>query len=126
MCLLIYADCYRKLYGTEYKGTRSSTLSGIKCQRWSEITPHHHTLDDPDRYPDGSVAEASNYCRNPHQEDTGRRRPWCFTVDKDVEWEYCDVPMCDDACKSGNFLSFNQSLNLPGDHTHLQGKWEVS
>merc|ERR1719162_906324 len=33
-----------------------------------------------------------NYCRNP---DTATKdKPWCFTVDPSVPWEYCEVPEC--------------------------------
>ena len=32
-----------------------------------------------------------NYCRNPE----GRgERPWCYTTDPEVRWEYCSVPAC--------------------------------
>jgi len=26
--------------------------------------------------------------------DGAKDKPWCFTVDPEVEWEYCDVPEC--------------------------------
>ena len=42
----------------------------------------------------GSIAMClyvvSNYCRNPGS----TARPWCYTVDKNKRWEYCDVPLC--------------------------------
>ena len=71
------------------------TLSGRKCQNWNSGDPHHHSYNKVYLFADPDVDEASNFCRNPHQEETGRVRPWCLTVDEDVEWEYCDVPQCD-------------------------------
>ena len=39
---------------------------------------------------DGSVAKAENKCRDPD----GTGTPWCYTTNKDVKWEYCDIPIC--------------------------------
>ena len=45
-------------------------------------------------FPDESVLDAVNYCRNP---DPMLRTegPWCFTTDADLVWDYCNVPICD-------------------------------
>ena len=32
-----------------------------------------------------------NYCRNPGEKG---ERPWCFTINRTIRWEYCDVPHC--------------------------------
>ena len=74
-------------------GTLSITVSGKTCQAWSSNTPHEPnevSLVDAN-YPDGSRAAAENYCRNPDR-DTGG--PWCYTMDPNTEWEFCDVPLC--------------------------------
>jgi len=42
-------------------------------------------------YPDGSVAAANNYCRNPDGSAVGL---WCYTTDPSVRWEPCDVALC--------------------------------
>ena len=43
-------------------------------------------------FPDNTVEDASNYCRNPI---IGfKAGPWCYTVDRNVRWESCDVPVC--------------------------------
>ena len=42
-------------------------------------------------YPDGSVTDASNYCRNPDNWDGGL---WCYTMDPNNIWERCSVPAC--------------------------------
>ena len=47
-------------------------------------------MTDPAMYPEDSLEEAANFCRNPDKVET----VWCYTVDPDVRWEYCDVPMC--------------------------------
>ena len=32
-----------------------------------------------------------NYCRQP---EIDGERAWCYTMDPDERWEYCDVPEC--------------------------------
>ena len=71
------------------------TESGIKCQRWNTNSPH--TLDAkfsvPSNFPDATMVEASNYCRNPiFTGDTAQ--PWCYTTNPGKRWENCDVPKC--------------------------------
>merc|ERR1719386_211696 len=58
------------------------TSSGRKCLNW--ITQGTYT---------GTTEGIGNheYCRNP---GGSKERPWCFTQDPNVEWEYCDVPEC--------------------------------
>ncbi|XP_064174550.1 hepatocyte growth factor-like isoform X1 [Anguilla rostrata] len=76
--------------GQNYKGTRSVTKSGVRCQAWASTMPHEHKyLHVRDRKTD----LAENYCRNPDNETTG---PWCFTVDPDQRHETCAVPQCSD------------------------------
>ncbi len=72
----------------KYTGTSSVTQSGRTCQAWASQTPHLHTLGSTDReFPDDSVQEASNYCRDPDYSGA----LWCFTTDPDVQWEYCKI-----------------------------------
>lgn len=40
------------------------------------------------RYPDKGLDD--NYCRNPD----GHHRPWCFTMDPNTRWEYCNIKVC--------------------------------
>ena len=81
-------DCYTdEDLGIHYNGTVNVTESGRICQRWDADTPQFHPLTSLYRpYLDGH-----NYCRNPE----GRgKRPWCYTTDSNVRWEYCDVAFC--------------------------------
>merc|ERR1711931_1113 len=71
--------------GVDYRGTKSVTLSGKTCQKWSTQTPHDHDYKPKD-YPELQ----ENYCRNPDGEEDGG--PWCYTTDPNERWEYCLRP----------------------------------
>ncbi|XP_040523873.1 plasminogen [Gallus gallus] len=81
-------ECYRGT-GLNYRGTASITVSGRKCQAWNSKSPHDHGKT-PEKFPNADLRE--NYCRNPD----GDSRPWCFTTDPSVHWEYCSLKKCDD------------------------------
>jgi len=74
-------------------GMVSVTVNGKQCQKWSSNTPHpvSSRFSRDELFPDGSVAAAENYCRNPASDPYG---PWCYTMDPDMEWAQCDVPLC--------------------------------
>jgi len=38
------------------------------------------------------IRNSSNFCRNPG--GYGLNGPWCFTTNRTLRWEYCDVPRC--------------------------------
>jgi len=91
---LFCPDCKLTKEGNEYTGKRTTTVNGKLCQQWSSNTPHvqaHYVTNA--NFPDGSIAAAENYCRNPDPSWTGG--VWCHTTDPSVRWESCDVPMCD-------------------------------
>ena len=77
-------QCYRTSYGPGrlYEGNKNVTISGRACQMWASQKPHKHSYK--------WLKSESNYCRNPGS----TARPWCYTVDKNKRWEYCDVPLC--------------------------------
>ena len=77
------------MMGTEYTGRKVVTINGRSCQMWASQAPQTHTVFT--NLPDGSEANAANFCRNPDNEPNG---PWCYTTDSTVRWEYCDVPFC--------------------------------
>ena len=73
--------------GLSYHGSINTTYSGRVCQKWVAASPHAHPLTPLNR----PNLEGNNYCRNP---DGRGDRPWCYTTDPEVRWEYCDVPAC--------------------------------
>jgi hypothetical protein len=88
-----YTDtCYQVGLAHLYNGRVSETVNGIECQRWDSNTPHkpQSSLIRADKFPEYSVADASNYCRDPSK--TGR--PWCYTNDPNDRWDFCKVPSC--------------------------------
>ncbi|XP_078598826.1 uncharacterized protein LOC144874494 isoform X2 [Branchiostoma floridae x Branchiostoma japonicum] len=82
------ADClYTVTNGGDYRGNVSVTESGLSCQPWNSQSPHRHVYTPAD-YPQGGLEQ--NFCRNPD----GKNRPWCFTTDPSVRFEYCNVSLC--------------------------------
>jgi len=92
LALSVAQDCKVDERGGEYQGITSVTENGRECQRWDSNEPHApwHTYND-DLFVDGSMSAAENYCRSIEDSD---ERPWCYTMDPEVRWEYCDIPLC--------------------------------
>ncbi|XP_078666203.1 uncharacterized protein LOC144908469 isoform X3 [Branchiostoma floridae x Branchiostoma belcheri] len=86
-------ECLTDSEGTSYRGTIQHTKSGLTCQRWDTSFPHKHEYLE--KYPNSGLDE--NYCRNPDGQPDAER-PWCYTTDPDVRWEYCDIQECIDGC----------------------------
>ncbi|CAG0883081.1 unnamed protein product [Darwinula stevensoni] len=95
-----YPECLKTEKGKEYMGIKNKTKTGKDCLRWDSkpygkpddfesmmFYGEHFLNEDPGSH--------ENYCRNPAL----RERPWCFVLDLDIQWEYCDIPMCDDRGK---------------------------
>ena len=96
-------DCKKTKKGIGYIGNIAKTESGKDCQRWDSNSPHEvSTSITADKFPDSSIGEAENKCRNP---DNGER-PWCYTNDPNIRWEYCNVPLCDGKFYSTRFFRF--------------------
>ncbi|KAK3589343.1 hypothetical protein CHS0354_009984 [Potamilus streckersoni] len=81
-------DCVRN--SEKYTGKRNCTISGLTCQAWKWKYPHDHRYI-AENFPDGSISEAGNYCRDPN----GSGTLWCYTTDSGIRSEPCDVPKCD-------------------------------
>ncbi|CAG0901102.1 unnamed protein product [Darwinula stevensoni] len=113
----VYPECRKTERGKEYVGKRNETVTGKECLRWdskpygkpNDFESHFEgkTLySKPYGKPNDFVATLlyeehffnedsgshENYCRNP----TLKERPWCFISDSKIEWEFCDIPLCDD------------------------------
>ncbi len=73
-------------------GTLAVTIHGKSCQRWDSQTPHSHDRKNTDKFPDASLSDAANYCRNPDNEPNG---PWCYTTHPYTRWQHCDVQFCE-------------------------------
>ena len=80
--------------GHSYTGQIAVTKNGLTCQRWDTQTPHKFTAaNDPKHFPDNTLSDASNFCRNPTITDNDPT-PWCYTTDPDTRFEYCTIPAC--------------------------------
>ncbi|XP_072512606.1 plasminogen [Salminus brasiliensis] len=78
--------------GSDYRGTKAKTKSGILCQRWESTFPHKPNIT-PRTHPKADLE--SNYCRNPDGDKGG---PWCYTTDSEKRWEHCDIQDCTEEC----------------------------
>ena len=72
--------------GTSYAGDVFVTSNGTICQDWVSQSPHEHFTSRPEL-----LHQASRDCRNP---GGSGERPWCYTIDSSIRWEYCDPPQC--------------------------------
>jgi len=81
-------ECRKDAMGKMYRGKVNVTKSGIPCQEWGSQSPHKHSRT-PKRY----KGLFKNYCRNPDGESEG---PWCYTMDKKIRFESCNIPFCQD------------------------------
>ncbi|XP_053196527.1 muscle, skeletal receptor tyrosine-protein kinase [Scomber japonicus] len=77
--------------GRFYQGSINVTRSGKPCQPWSEQVPHQHRLS-VDVIPE--LKNSGNHCRNPGGISD---KPWCYTTNPNILWEYCAVPQCGQA-----------------------------
>ena len=97
--MLIFITYYYHYYcltvcikSTKYVGHRNGTKSNRVCQNWASQYPHSHFHGSHDfEFPDGSVAAAQNYCRDP----TNDGLIWYYTTDPNKRIEACDFKICD-------------------------------
>jgi len=89
-----HAECRITEDGHEYFGRMNTTWRGEQCQSWSSNTPNVQDPEDiiDENFPDGSVAAAENYCRNPRPDSMSEL--WCHTIVEDVIYAPCDIPLC--------------------------------
>ncbi|XP_047245164.1 hepatocyte growth factor a isoform X2 [Girardinichthys multiradiatus] len=79
-------ECYED-NGEMYRGTLSTTRSGIPCADWS---PHINSGDSHSTI--SHVGLERNHCRNPDRDKHG---PWCYTSPNNrLVWDYCKLKQC--------------------------------
>ena len=81
--------CGDQNFAWDYTGITIRTASGYDCQRWDRQTPHWHGMTEVAMFPDDSMDEASNYCRQYHGVEVGYL--WCHTTHPNVRWEHCSL-----------------------------------
>jgi len=99
-------ECLILRNGYRYEGNVRVTVSGKNCQAWNLNTPHANLYIDSAEFPDGSSKLAENKCRNPSWNSTVDRYldgVWCYTMDPDLPFEACDVPLCG-TCNKKDFI----------------------
>ena len=104
--------CTWSTSGREYSGRIDMTVSGQKCVNWSRSFHKSDAFgfqykgrwiykhDLLSMFPDHSLDEAANYCRNPTRDPCG---PWCYTSYADNSREYCNIPECSNSNKAGQY-----------------------
>ena len=90
--------------GLRYRGYTNTTVSGTKCDMWSNDYPQFN---------------GHNYCRNPD----GQEKPWCFSRDTELGWEQCNIPQCVPSEDVERDLIDHHGLTYKGEAlTGLSGK----
>jgi hypothetical protein len=108
------ASCKTSAVGWQFVGDLTTTILGYTCQAWAAQYPQLHTMTKDSMFPDGSVAEAANKCRNPDRYKGG---PWCYTTNPAKRWDLCDVPFCPSRAstmvtKSGDYVAIAMDTRL--------------
>ena len=95
LCDAADSNCKSNRRGVEYRGKTNVAENGKKCLSWNNqyVRLYQHHKDS--NFPDGSVVEASNYCRNPpHRHGLYGYTAFCFVNKKDVDPVSCCTPLC--------------------------------
>ncbi len=76
--------------GRDYRGTISTTETGLSCLPWNRV-PGVRTSDHLE------LTGGHNYCRNPKTAGSGvedREEPWCYANHEMTFKETCGIPKC--------------------------------
>ena len=88
-------ECRKDEEGLTYMGTQSRTRFNTICQRWTEHVPHDHVRRSAQLYPDKTIEDAENYCRNNRFAEAIFDEPvWCLTMNPNIRYEGCYIPKC--------------------------------
>ena len=60
-------------------------------QKFQNIKYFHIYRRSPHKPSKWPAIRRHNYCSNPDNDPKGA---WCYTIDKNTRWEYCDIPRC--------------------------------
>ena len=75
--------------GESYGGIAKRTKYGDSCRTWN--SPEIGFWFSDEEISRLGPLQGNRYCRNPD----GAATPWCLVEDE--EYEYCDIPKCDEA-----------------------------
>jgi len=67
------------------------------------MSPNNHRFTSDENFPDDSVKDAANYCRNPDNYENG---PWCYLAET-TGYEVCGIPYC---ATTGNTCHLQQVI----------------
>lgn len=110
----ILEDCRDTEKGMEYRGKINVTKDGTPCQHWDSTYPH--LPNERVRSLGSTLFKEKNYCRNPDDEPF----PWCYTMDINIRWQFCDIPFCVN-CKYFYSQPFYYSLLKFLTHNDIKG-----
>ena len=129
LLVLSFSECIA--LGKDYNGRTSSTKNGFSCQRWDSQSPHIHGYTFPHYFVDDTVEDAGWFCRNPGAEhwDGYESWPWCYTVDTEQRWGFCDVesPLCGKELRNKYWKHAPKPIfymRLFIDNSDSSGRWE--
>ena len=88
-----------------YTVDKTVSYTGGQCEWWSLSTEHYYA-----EFPDASLADCKNYCRNPNNEHP--EGPWCLVLDaaNNFVHEFCDVLLCSTAGWCQNFPFWRHNM----------------
>lgn len=83
--LLLFLDYLPEVDSRDYLGSLSTAFYVLPCQRWDSQTPNRHAMTIDEQFPDRTVSDAENFCRDP----VGDGYLWCYIDSPDIRWEQC-------------------------------------
>ena len=81
---------------TDTEAIKDTSITSSVKQSFDFNHPVNPSYHNDSLYPENSVNDAKNYCRDPSRNIAGT---WCYTTDPQVPQDLCDVQDCD---KPGN------------------------